>query len=95
LLVINRWLVRIVNRYAFGVFVFLDVLFDLFSKLYIAAVAWTVSNDPGLDRVPDQGKITNNVEQFMSCRFIRKTKFEVIEVALALYFDLIFLKDLS
>src|SRR6187455_235245 len=62
LLSIYWFLVGIIDRNIPGVFIFFDILLDLFCKLYIAAVAGTVCNNMRFDGIPDQGQVTDHIQ---------------------------------
>ena len=62
LLGINSRLIGIINRDTLCVLIFFDVLFDLFCKLYIAAMAGPVCNDMRFDGITDQCKVTDHIQ---------------------------------
>src|SRR5690242_8052043 len=57
-----RRLCRIVNRHIFYMLVLFNVLLDFFCKCHVAAMAWPVGNNPGLDRITDQCKVAHNIQ---------------------------------
>src|SRR5690606_2862841 len=71
-----------------------DVLFELAGKLHIRTMARPACDNVRLNRIAHQCKVAHDVEELMPCRFVGKAEFEVVEVSLALDFNLIFLENL-
>src|SRR5689334_23280662 len=71
--IVNRWFARIVTWNIGLVLVLFNMLFYLLCKLYIAAMTGAAGNNVGFDRISDQCKVTDYVQQFMTCGLIGKT----------------------
>lgn len=66
----------------------LEKAFDLLGEFHVGLVTWAGCQDLPLQRCADQGKIADQIQQFMPCRLISVAKVDVVENAFFGNFDI-------